>query len=106
MNFGEHGPEKVITRANLKASLLAYEEVRGYITFMERKLKQGVGLAHEREREVSRSSIDDVEGYGGFRRCNGHMRRIERTDVRSWNTTSSCFGLAPSYRKSLASLGA
>jgi len=27
MNFGSNGPEKIITRANLKASLQAYEEV-------------------------------------------------------------------------------
>lgn len=27
MNFGAGGPEKIITRANLKASLQAYEEV-------------------------------------------------------------------------------
>jgi hypothetical protein len=27
MNFGADGPEKIITRANLKASLQAYEEV-------------------------------------------------------------------------------
>jgi hypothetical protein len=28
MNFGINGPEKIITRANLKASLQAYEDVR------------------------------------------------------------------------------
>lgn len=28
MNFGANGPEKIITRANLKASLQAYEDVR------------------------------------------------------------------------------
>lgn len=28
MNFGIDGPEKIITRANLKASLQAYDEVR------------------------------------------------------------------------------
>jgi hypothetical protein len=27
MNFGSNGPEKIITRANLKASLQAYEDV-------------------------------------------------------------------------------
>jgi hypothetical protein len=27
MNFGANGPEKIITRANLKASLQAYEDV-------------------------------------------------------------------------------
>lgn len=28
INFGVNGPEKIITRANLKASLQAYEDVR------------------------------------------------------------------------------
>ena len=28
MNFGANGPEKIITRADLKASIQAYEEVR------------------------------------------------------------------------------
>lgn len=28
LNFGPNGPEKVVTRANLKASLQSYEEVR------------------------------------------------------------------------------
>jgi hypothetical protein len=31
MNFGADGPEKIITRANLKASLQAYEDV-SYLT--------------------------------------------------------------------------
>ena len=28
MNFGSDGPEKIITRADLKASLQAYDDVR------------------------------------------------------------------------------
>jgi hypothetical protein len=28
MNFGSNGPEKIITRSNLKSSLQAYEDVR------------------------------------------------------------------------------
>ena len=30
MHFGSNGPEKIITRANLKASLQAYEDVSVY----------------------------------------------------------------------------
>jgi hypothetical protein len=35
MNFGDGGPEKIITRANLKASLQAYEEVSRHISWRE-----------------------------------------------------------------------
>lgn len=31
MNFGSDGPEKIITRADLKASLQAYDDVRIHI---------------------------------------------------------------------------
>ena len=31
LNFGPDGPEKIITRANLKASLQSYEEVRAML---------------------------------------------------------------------------
>lgn len=33
MNFGPGGPEKIITRANLKASVQAYEEVSIWVAF-------------------------------------------------------------------------
>lgn len=35
MNFGPNGPEKIITRANLKASLQAYEDVSGFYASKE-----------------------------------------------------------------------
>ena len=31
LNFGPNGPEKIITRANLKASVQTYEQVRSLL---------------------------------------------------------------------------
>ena len=59
MNFGADGPEKIITRANLKSSLQAYEEVS---MFDQNSVDASVLLvpANEHECKLSCCSHDHV----------------------------------------------
>ena len=65
MNFGVNGPEKIITRANLKASLQAYDDVRIHHSSIAStvKLTSSSYLAHEHERELSSRASGHVKSH-------------------------------------------
>ena len=80
INFGSDGPEKIITRADLKASLQAYDDVRTrilgpYLT-PQRSLSESFGAALERLRELSFSADVSVQGDLTFRGCHGVLFEV------------------------------
>lgn len=79
MSFGANGPEKIITRANLKASLQAYEDVslsqRARRPFAD---PDPCRLARQQQRRVSGGAYRYVEGDGRTRGCDGALQRVSR----------------------------
>lgn len=76
LNFGPNGPEKVVTRANLKASLQSYEEVRVLGRSPMNSLAHLTFPYHEASQPMLKlpcSPLNDVEGNCGIRRCNGGL---------------------------------
>ena len=82
MSFGANGPEKIITRANLKASLQAYEDVRRSLCtrrpFPDADLFTPCHLARQQQRRVSGRAYRYVEGDGRTRGCDGTVQRVSR----------------------------
>jgi hypothetical protein len=80
MNFGADGPQKIITRANLKASLHAYEEVKKTeLLITQCSLAYSLSpenVAHEQEREVSRRPFGHGQGHFCFRGRDGAVFRV------------------------------
>lgn len=84
MNFGSNGPEKIITRADLKASLQAYDDVRtrtfGCCLMSQMNLSEpvggGFGLAFKRLCKLSYRPDVPVEGDLAFRRRNGSLFEV------------------------------
>jgi len=86
MNFGSDGPEKIITRADLKASLQAYDDVRtrtlrlylmSQITsVLIRVVCRSLLPALECLRELSFSPDVSVQGDLQFRGCHGSLCKV------------------------------
>ena len=83
INFGADGPEKIITRADLKASLQAYDDVRtrilGPCLTPQRSLSESFGVAFERLRELSFGADVYVQGDLAFRGCHGVLFEVWST---------------------------
>ena len=90
MNFGSDGPEKIITRADLKASLLAYDDVctriLGLYLTSQRSLSESFGVAVERLREQSFSADVSIQSDLAFRRCYGGLFEVRP----SWDSLLLC----------------
>jgi hypothetical protein len=78
MNFGDNGPAKIITRAHLKASAQAFQEVRPrQLHVRPRSADRGrMIIAHQHECHLSCRAADHVQGDCCVRGCNGEMRRV------------------------------
>ena len=92
MNFGANGPEKIITRSNLKASLQAYDEVSRYMSWKQKYqlyLTRAPWPANELECELSCCALDDVKGYSSFRGCHGEMFKVRHSFVWIYDTADN-----------------
>lgn len=70
MNFGPNGPAKIVTRANLKASLQTYEDVSSFL-HRYRGVPQFQDLAPKHLHKLPRSPCHYVKGHCSIRRCHG-----------------------------------
>lgn len=91
MNFGENGPAKIVTRADLKASMQAYDNVSPRPPLLCTRLRSGAppALAHppalitapQLLRELPIRAAQHVQGHGHVRGRHGGLREVRDCTV-------------------------